>query len=96
VVHREKVAAAHREHAAGVAREKKLLRELGVPDLTPEEVTERARATQRATRWPSGIRNSPPPFRSSPFAFRLSRASGSHDPVIVEIKIALPSLPVPR
>src|SRR3954470_8059171 len=35
--HREKVAAAHPEHAAGVARQKKLLRELGVPDWSPEE-----------------------------------------------------------
>lgn len=49
-MHREKVAAAHREHAAGVARQKKLLRELGVPDLSPEEVTERARAAQGRTR----------------------------------------------
>ena len=47
VVHRKRVAAAKREHAAGVRRQKKLLRELGVPDLSPEEVTDRARATQR-------------------------------------------------
>ena len=45
-VHREKVAAAKREHEAGVRRQKKPLRELGVPDLSPEEVSERARAAQ--------------------------------------------------
>jgi hypothetical protein len=39
--HREKVAAARREQAAGVARQKKLVRELGVPDLSPEAVTMR-------------------------------------------------------
>ena len=50
VVRRERVAAAQREHEAGVRRQKKLLRELGVPDLSPEEVTERARG--RATRPP--------------------------------------------
>ena len=33
-------------HAAGVRRQKKLLREIGVPDLSPEEITERARGTQ--------------------------------------------------
>jgi hypothetical protein len=43
VVHRERVAAAKREHEAGVRRQKKLLRELGVPDLSPEEITERTR-----------------------------------------------------
>jgi hypothetical protein len=43
VVLRERVAAAKREHAAGVRRQKELLRELGVPDLSLEEVSERAR-----------------------------------------------------
>ena len=42
-VHRERVAAAKREHEAGVRRQKELLRRLGVPDLSPEEVRERAR-----------------------------------------------------
>jgi hypothetical protein len=42
VTHRKRVAAAAKAHADGVRRQKKLLRELGVPDLSPEEVTERA------------------------------------------------------
>jgi hypothetical protein len=42
VEHKKRVAAAKREHEAGVRRQKKLLRELGVPDLSPEEVTEKA------------------------------------------------------
>ena len=33
-------------HAAQVRKQKKLLRELGVPDLSPEEVSERAHAAQ--------------------------------------------------
>jgi hypothetical protein len=47
VTHRKRVAAARKLHADGVRRQKKLLRELGVPDWSPEEVTERARATHR-------------------------------------------------
>jgi hypothetical protein len=43
VEHKKRVAAGKREHAAGVRRQKKLMRELGVPDLSPEEVTRRAR-----------------------------------------------------
>jgi hypothetical protein len=45
--HQERVAAAKKLHAAQVRRQKELLRSIGVPDLSPEEVTERAR------RWPS-------------------------------------------
>jgi hypothetical protein len=41
--HRERVAAAKKLHAAQVRRQKEFLRSIGVPDLTPEEVTERAR-----------------------------------------------------
>ena len=41
-IHRKRAAAAKKLHAAGVRRQKKLLRELGIPDLSPEEVTERA------------------------------------------------------
>ena len=41
VRHRKRVAAAAKAHADGVRRQKKLLRELGVPDLSPEEVAER-------------------------------------------------------
>jgi hypothetical protein len=37
--HRKRVAAAKRLHAAQVRNQKKLLRELGVPDLSPEEVS---------------------------------------------------------
>jgi hypothetical protein len=44
--HRKRVATAAKLHANGVRRQKKLLRELGVPDLSPEEVTDRARAAQ--------------------------------------------------
>lgn len=42
-IHRKRVAEAKRLHAAQVRRQKKLLRELGVPDLSPEEITEKAR-----------------------------------------------------
>jgi hypothetical protein len=45
-IHRKIVAEAKKRHAAQVRRQKKLLRELGVPDPSPEEVTERARAAQ--------------------------------------------------
>ena len=38
VEHKKRVAAAKKEHEAGVRRQKKLLRELGVPDLSPEEI----------------------------------------------------------
>jgi hypothetical protein len=33
----------HKQAAEGARRQKKLLRELGVPDWSPDEVTERAR-----------------------------------------------------
>jgi hypothetical protein len=45
--HRKKVAAAKKLHAAQVRRQKEFLRSIGVPDLSPEEVMERAR------RWPT-------------------------------------------
>jgi hypothetical protein len=47
--HRKSVAAREKLHAAGVRRQRELLRELGVPDLSPEEVTRRAqrRAKER-------------------------------------------------
>jgi hypothetical protein len=45
--HRRRVAATKKVHAAQVRRQKKLLRALGVPDLSPEEITERPR------RWPT-------------------------------------------
>jgi len=43
-----------KEHEAGVRRQAKLLRELGVPDLSPEEVTEKSppgRARRREQQW---------------------------------------------
>jgi hypothetical protein len=40
---RKRVAAAKRLHAAQVRRQKELLRSIGVPDLSPEEITKRAR-----------------------------------------------------
>jgi hypothetical protein len=42
-MHRKKVAAAKKEAEAGALRQREFLRSLGVPDLSPEEVTERAR-----------------------------------------------------
>jgi hypothetical protein len=41
--HRKKVAAVKKLHAAQVRRQKEFLRSIGVPDLSPEEITERAR-----------------------------------------------------
>jgi hypothetical protein len=41
--HRERVKAAKKLHAAQVRRQKEFLRSIGVPDLSPEEVSERAR-----------------------------------------------------
>lgn len=38
---RKRVAQAKKLHAAGVRRQKKLLRELGILDLSPEEVTKK-------------------------------------------------------
>jgi len=40
---RKRVAAAKELHAAQVRRQKEVLRSIGVPDLSPEEVTEKAR-----------------------------------------------------
>jgi hypothetical protein len=41
--HKRRVAAAKKLHAAQVRRQKEFLRSIGVPDLSPEEVSERAR-----------------------------------------------------
>ena len=43
VEQRKRVAAAKKLHAAQVRRQKDVLRSIGVPDLGPEEFTERAR-----------------------------------------------------
>jgi hypothetical protein len=56
-IHRKRVAGAKKLHAAQVRRQKKLLRSLGVPDLSPEEITERSQAksaTVRKALGPSG------------------------------------------
>ena len=56
-IHRRRVAEAKRLHAAQVRRQKELLRSLGVPDLSPEEITERSQAksaTVRKALGPSG------------------------------------------
>ena len=45
-IHRKRVAEAKKLHAAQVRRQKEFLRSIGVPDLSPEQVTERARATR--------------------------------------------------
>jgi hypothetical protein len=41
--HRKRLAALKKEAEAGARRQKDFLRSIGVPDLSPEEVTERAR-----------------------------------------------------
>jgi hypothetical protein len=40
---RKRIAAANKLHAAQSRRQKEFLRSIGVPDLSPEEVSERAR-----------------------------------------------------
>jgi hypothetical protein len=40
--HRKRVVATKKLHAAQVRRQKEFLRSIGVPDLSPEEVSERA------------------------------------------------------
>jgi hypothetical protein len=40
-MHRKRIAAAKKAHEAGVRRQKELLRSLGVPDLSPEEIVAR-------------------------------------------------------
>jgi hypothetical protein len=42
-MYRKRVAAAKKLHAAQVRRQKEFLRSIGVLDLSPEEITERAR-----------------------------------------------------
>ena len=41
--HRKRVAAGKKLHAAQVRRQKEYLRSIGVPDLSPDEITEMAR-----------------------------------------------------
>jgi hypothetical protein len=42
-MHRQRAAAAKKLHAAQARRKKEFLRSIGVPDLSPEEITDRAR-----------------------------------------------------
>jgi hypothetical protein len=46
---KERAAAAKRAAEAGAHRQKKLLRALGVPDLSPEEITEKAHSRPTTT-----------------------------------------------
>jgi hypothetical protein len=55
VTQKKKVAAAKKEHEAGVRRQRELLKSLGVPDLSPKEVTERARCRPQEGR-PTSVR----------------------------------------
>jgi hypothetical protein len=41
--HKRRRKAVHKEAVEGARRQKEFLRSIGVPDLSPEEVTERAR-----------------------------------------------------
>jgi hypothetical protein len=55
VRHKKKVAAAKKEAEAGARRQRELLASLGVPDLSPQEITERAhRRAQERRPLPSG------------------------------------------
>jgi hypothetical protein len=47
--HKRRVAATKKLHAAQVRRQKEFLRSIGVPDLSPEEVSERARRRPSAS-----------------------------------------------
>ena len=47
--HRKRFAATKKLHAAQVRRQKEFLRSIGVPDLSPEEVAERARRRPSAS-----------------------------------------------
>jgi len=49
VEHKKRVAAMKKLHAAQVRRQKEFLRSIGVPDLSPEEITERARRRPSAS-----------------------------------------------
>jgi hypothetical protein len=49
VEHKKRVVAAKKLHAAQVRRQKEFLRSIGVPDLSPEEVSERARRRPSAS-----------------------------------------------
>src|SRR5215217_6606795 len=58
--HRKRVTAAKKLHAAQVRRQKEFLRSIGVPDLSPEEISERARRRPSAS-VPAPLRDPSPP-----------------------------------
>jgi hypothetical protein len=49
VEHKKRLAAMKKLHAAQVRHQKEFLRSIGVPDLSPEEITERARRRPSAS-----------------------------------------------
>jgi hypothetical protein len=49
VEHKKRIAAQKKLHAAQVRRQKEFLRSIGVLDLSPEEVTKRARRSPTTT-----------------------------------------------
>jgi hypothetical protein len=55
VEHKKKVAAAKKEAEAGARRQRELLASIGVPDLSPEEITERARRPSATVPAPSTV-----------------------------------------
>jgi hypothetical protein len=59
--HRKRVAATNKLHAAQVRRQKEFLRSIGVPDVSPGEVSERVR--RRPSRKLSGSGSSRSPTR---------------------------------
>jgi hypothetical protein len=46
VEHKKRVAATKKLHAIQTRHQKEFMRSIGVPDLSPEEITERARRTR--------------------------------------------------
>jgi hypothetical protein len=59
---RKKVAAAKRLHAAQVRRQKELLRSIGVPDVSPEEIAARVRRRPSASAPAPVQREAPEPL----------------------------------
>jgi hypothetical protein len=59
-LHRKRAAAAKKLHAAQARRQKEFLRSIGVPDLSQEEISERARRRPSA-RVPASLRRASSP-----------------------------------
>jgi hypothetical protein len=70
--HRKRVTAAKKLHAAQVLRQKEFLRSIGVPDLSPEEISERTRRRPSAS--------VPAPFVPSLSVAPGSSLKGSEEP----------------